>query len=214
MAVRSIPRNGRSVTGRMPVRGQKAVAFESTLERDFALVTQFRQGFVALEEQPVRIPVSAPQRSYVPDFLVTWASPKPTDLVEVKHLADLEAHRSQLAPKFAAAESYAGERGWRFVVATEREIRTPLLGNAKFLLPYRTRPVDPGHSARLLSCLAAEGPLTAGRLLDAAIPGEAQVAALPALWRLIATFRVGADLKAPLTMDTVLAVEDICHEQT
>ncbi|MBC7905926.1 MAG: TnsA endonuclease N-terminal domain-containing protein [Rhodospirillaceae bacterium] len=163
------------MTGRMPIAGQQAVTFESTLERDFALVTQFQKGFRSLEEQPVRIPIPAPGRSYIPDFLVNWADPREADLVEVKHLADLEADKDRLTIKFAAAEKFARTRGWRFIVATERDIRTPLLANAKFLLPFRNRAVDPGLCARLLDCLNGSGVMAAGQLLETAFPH--------ALWR-------------------------------
>lgn len=212
MAVRSIPMNSRSVTGRLPVNGQTAVAVESTLERDFALLVQFQRGFVAIDEQPVKIRVPAPGRGYVPDFLVTWAAPRPRDLVEVKYQAELEAKRLHFAPRFAAAERFACDNGWHFVVATEKDIRTPLLANAKFLLPFRRRVIDAGLCARLLVDAATAGPVSASRLFEACFQADAdRIAALPALWHLVATFRLGADLLVPLTMDTLLSVGESGH---
>lgn len=211
MAVRSIPMNSRSVTGRIPVTGQGAVAVESTLERDFALLAQFQRGFIAIEEQPVRIPIPEPGRGYVPDFLVTWAPPRPRELVEVKYQADLESNLDRLAPRFAAAERFACDNGWIFVVATESDIRTPQLGNAKFLLPFRRRAVDPGLCARLIAGVAVAGTISAGQLLEITFPIAARIEALPALWRLIATFQLGADLTTPLTMDSQLTIGESGH---
>lgn len=204
MPVRSIPRNHRSVTGRQPVAGQRTVCVESSLERDFALLCQLDPAFAGIEEQPVTIPVPGGRR-YTPDFLVTWREPKPTDLVEIKYQSDLAAQAEILAPKFAAAETYAHERGWRFVVATEREIRTPRLANATFLLPFRSRSLDPGLCTRLTKALARLGSSSAEELLQTAfsLPNDRGVA-LPALWRLIADFRIRANLDEELTMTTML----------
>lgn len=206
MPVRSIPRSHRSVTGRQPVAGQRTVGVESSLERDFVLLCQFAPDFIGIEEQPVLIPVAGGRR-YTPDFLVTWAAPKPPDLVEVKYQSDLAAQAEVLAPKFAAAEAYAHEHGWRFMVATDHEIRTPRLTNAAFLLPFRGRAIAPGLSARLIQALRNLGTANATELLAAAFPRpDAQITALPALWHLIAGFRISADLNAELTMDTPLTL--------
>lgn len=211
MPIRSIPRNARSVTGRLPVHGQGAVCVESTLERDFAQLVQFPREFVSLEEQPVRISVPAPGRHYVPDFLVTWSDRRP-DLVEVKYQAEIDGDNGRLTHRFSAAQRFAQERGWRFIVATERDIRTPLLSNVKFLLPFRRREVDPGQCARLLGCVREYGTMSAASLLKTAFPKpEAQVQALPALWHLIASFRIAADLQAPLTMDAGVWLGDVAH---
>ena len=206
MPVRSIPRSHRSVTGRQPVAGQRTVGVESSLERDFVLLCQFAPGFVGIEEQPVLVPVAGGRR-YTPDFLVTWAAPKPPDLVEVKYQTDLAAQAEVLAPKFAAAKVYAHERGWRFMVATDQEIRIPRLINAAFLLPFRGRAIDPGLCARLIQALRDLGTASAVELLAAAFSQpDARVTALPALWHLIANFRIFANLDTELTMDTPLTL--------
>lgn len=196
MPVRAIPRSHRNVTGRVAIEGGRAVAFESTLERDFVLMCQFTPGFLSIEEQPVAIRLPNGRR-YVPDFLVQWSGRQP-DLVEVKP----SDRMYEVEPKRSPAESFARERGWRFIVASEQDIRTPRLTNARFLLPFRRRTVDPGIAARLIATLKAEV-LSLDRVLAAAFPGqEERLRALPVLWHLVATFRIAANLDVALTMDS------------
>lgn len=207
MPVRSIPRSHRSVTGRQPVDGQRSVAVESSLERDFVLLCRFKPDFAGIEEQPVMIPVPGGRR-YTPDFLVTWREPRLPDLVEVKYQADLATQADILRPKFAAAEAYALDRGWRFRVATDKDIRTPRLANATFLLPFRFRPADPGLALRLTRVLKDLGSATPEQVLAMAFPEmDGRLQALPVLWHLIATFRVRANLDEELTMTSTLTLE-------
>lgn len=195
MPVRAIPRSHSNVTGRVATEGGRAIAFESTLERDFILLCQFAPDFQSIEEQPVAIPMPNGRR-YVPDFLVHWAG-RSADLVEVKPLRRL----GQVEPKCPFAERYARERGWRFVVASELDIRTPRLANARFLLPFRRRHADAGIAARLIGTLRAEGALSLDGLLACAFPGqEERLRALPVLWHLIATFRLACNLDLELDM--------------
>lgn len=206
MPVRSIPRSHRSVTGRQPVAGQRIVGIESSLERDFVVLCQFSPDFIGIEEQPIVVPVPGGRR-YTPDFLVNWREPRPPDLVEVKYQTDLAAQAKILAPKFAAAKAYAQDRGWRFMVMTDQEIRIPRLANAAFLLPFRGRAIDPGLCARLIQALRNLGTANGAELLAAAFPRpDAQITALPALWHLIAGFQISADLNTELTMDTPLSL--------
>ena len=209
MPVRSIPRSHRSVTGRQTVVGQRSVAVESTLERDFVLSCQFYPSFVAIEEQPVAIPMP-PRRRYIPDFLVTWQDREP-ELVEVKYQQELADKAEILAPKFAAAKDYAQTQGWTFRVVTERDIRTPWLKNANFLLPFRHRTVDPGMLTRLINCLNHQDEMSAADLIAQARPAGDAGPALPALWQLVATFKVQTDLDQPLTMSSMLRLDGECH---
>ncbi len=64
------------------------------------------------------------------------------ELIEVKYAADLDANRAHLLPTFEAAQAWAAQGGGTFRVATEREVRTPFLQNAKRLLPLRNAPID------------------------------------------------------------------------
>lgn len=201
MPVRKIPRSHRNVTGCVAIDGARSVAYESPLERDFALLTQFMPGFVGIEEQPVRIPLTA-GRHYTPDFLVTWQTPQVPDLVEVKPESKLDS----LADKRNAAERFATAQGWRFRVVTERDIRIPRLANARFLLPFRRRTPDIGYVARLFGVLeASPKALSLEKMVAIAASDEERAQLLPTLWHLVSTFRISVDLDRPLTMVSMAA---------
>lgn len=187
--------------------GRRTVAVESTLERDFALLQRFDGDIVGLEEQPVRISyrdAAGVKRSYVPDFLVTCRQGAPK-LVEVKFSNDPALVAGELEPRFAAARTYSAARGWSFHLATEADIRTPRLGNATFLLPFRQRPADSALRARIL--LAIQARPRAVEWLVATVSTDtgcdrAQV--LSSLWGMVARFELAADLDRPLTMQSHL----------
>lgn len=215
MPVRSIPRNYRSLTGKVNnARNQVAVAFESTLERDFYLILDFDSTVAAFEEQPVCIGYEYPtgtRRTYTPDVLVYYradpavASIPPPMLCEVKYREDLRTHWAEYKPKFKAARRYAQQQRWVFRLITEREIRTPYLKNVKFLREYRRRGVDSGDRCRLLAALAEQGETDANALLAKLSPTrDAYARLLPVLWHLVAVGQISANLAEPLTMRTAL----------
>ena len=210
MPVRAIPISHRSVTGRLASRpGQPALAFESTLERDFALLQLFDLTVETIEEQPVRIEYMGSDgltARYTPDFLVVYkGGARAPRLVEVKYQAELDEKAAQYAARFEAARRYGADRGWGFEVATETTIRTPRLENARFLLPYRRQSADPGRCHRLLEQLTTADAISIGDLLRAAFATIAdQQTGLPCLWHLVATGRIVTDLDRPLTMTSLL----------
>lgn len=188
--------------------GRAAVAVESTLERDFVLLQRFDPNVAGIEEQPVRIEYRVGQgakRHYVPDFLVTYRDGgRLPQLVEIKYSTDPHLLAGSLEERFAAARAYATERGWVFALVTEKEIRTPRLENATFLLPFRDRPPDPAFRDRMLE-VTSRTPVTVQGLADL-VAGDAgdRARVLPSLWALVARFEITADLDQPITMRTVL----------
>lgn len=189
--------------------GRRAVAVESTLERDFALLQRFDPEVAHVEEQPVRIEyrdIGGASRRYVPDFLVRFTSPdRIPKLVEVKYSTDPALVAGRLEERFAAARGYASQCGWAFTVATEVDIRTPRLANVTFLLPYLRRAPIAAARAHLLIALGAE-PAPIGALADkvADAMGCDRVQVLPTLWGMVARREVRADLDLPLTMNSHL----------
>ncbi len=152
MPVRRIPMGRRSLTGahNWDLRAL-GVSFESSLERDFVTLMLFEPSVTSIEEQPVRIHFRSNNKAhdYVPDFLVQFRD-QPTRLVEVKYAEELGQKAAEFAPKFEAAANYADERGWRFEIWSDDEIRTPRLANAMFLLPFNRQEPEPGLAARLV----------------------------------------------------------------
>ncbi len=218
MPVRKIPRNGRSLTGRVsPYNGGPSIGHESFLEHDFALLHLFDPDVIQVEEQPLTLCFRGPGRGqgtrlcrYTPDFLVRYrpGSARPTLLVEVKYQDQIRKQADIILPKIRAGQLYAKVHGWRFRVYTERHIRgcRNRLFNVKFLLPYRRWSRDAEMSSLLLERLAALAPISAEKLLAACGNPGTQVRArqIACLWRLLATHEVTADLDQPLTLATTL----------
>lgn len=209
MPVRRIPRSYHNVTGRKAgALGSRAIAVESTLERDFVTLALFDPAVLSIEEQPLTIPLPPPARRYTPDFLVRYRDGT-ADLVEVKREQELNERAAELETKFVAARTYAHSRGWRFRVVTEREIRVPRLENARFLFPFRRRRINPGLLARLIIAAERAGIQRLGELLHRAFPDQGEHPhALPALWHLLATFRLAVDMDQVLSMDSSVALAE------
>lgn len=213
MPIRTIPKNYRNVTG--IVASTKAVGpaqFESTLERDFLTLLEFTPEVRHFEVQPVTLTWhdGERERRYTPDALVFFkrqGGTEPTpQLYEVKYRSDLHALWPELRPRLKAGLRFARAQGWRFKLATEVEIRTPYLQNARFLLPFvRRGPPPTGNMDLLDRTLVALGDADAETLLQSACRDEWNRARLlPALWYLVGTGQFGADLQSPLTMTSRL----------
>jgi hypothetical protein len=213
MPVRSIPKNARSLTGKiLDSRRHTAVAFESALERDLYILLDFDPSVAHFEEQPVTIAYQDPvgvHRTYTPDVLVHYIPELrgPGDhrsvLYEIKYRDDLRTHWHAYRAKFKAARRYARSQGWVFRLITEREIRTPYLKNATFLRQYRFRGCDSRECQRILASLAGRGETEPETLLAWLSPnGGERARLLPVLWHLVAIRQVGADLTVPLTMNS------------
>lgn len=210
---RPIKPNRRSVTGRFPV-SDASVPFESALERDFLVVLAFEDQVAEVLSQPVRIDFldgAGNPRHYTPDYRVRYSDPSVIPaLVEVKYRADLKADWANLKPRFKAAIRYARQRGMKFRIQTEVEIRGRAdVASLRFLLPYRRQAEMPDIERALLSCLARLRAATVDDLLTAAVPAQARLAAQAALWRLVAIRRIHADLTRPINMASLVTTAEI-----
>lgn len=209
MAIRKIGINCRSMTGR---EGYSSQQFESALERDLLDLLAFDLNVERCESQPIRLHYDGDdgeERSYTPDILIRYrrdispAKGMPHILAEVKYREEYRERYHELKRRFRAARQYAAERGWRFCVFTEREIRTPYLDNARLLRPYRDHAPDPFRERILLERFASLGETTPNELLDIFDTVE-RARCLAVLWKLISEFRIQVDLTAKITMRTKL----------
>lgn len=213
MPVRKIPKNYLGVTGSFASRknGQMG-GFESLLEKDYMLLLDFDESVESFEEQPVTIPVPGVAKGYTPDVLVHYRADPVTGeirkslLTEIKHTDDLQKNAEKYAPKFAAAEQYAIERGWEFSITTQTQIRTPRLGNLKFLREYRN--IQPSEQDCLKVIRLAtkfKGITTPQKLLTRlGATDEEQLYWLPIIWSLVISGRLVADLSSPFDDDVTL----------
>lgn len=203
--VRRIGVQSRSVTGTMP-NGNR---YESTLERDFMLLMQFDPAVDVYTPQPLTMTYrddDGQSRRYTPDGLIEWRVDRPVHdprpvLVEIKYREDFIGKWREWRARARAAKVFAAEKGWLFMIFTEREIRTPALENATFLLPYLRRKSAPEIEQWLLDRLT-ELVETTPRALVAGLYRDKwnQATLIPVLWRLLADRRIGFDIAQPLNM--------------
>ncbi len=202
--VRKIKANARSITGTVPRLGD----FESSLERDFMELIRFENNVESFTAQPLTISFeddAGVEREYTPDGLIEYKvdkdAAKSIILYEIKYRADLREFRKELFPKFRAARAFCQEKGWRFKLLTERQIRTNYLENVRFLYPFKQRVPDSGEANRMLEVLLDLGEVDPDWLLCAAGKSKQRVAELiPVLWYLIANDYIHCDLSEKLTM--------------
>jgi hypothetical protein len=187
--------------------------YESTLERDFMLLMQFDPAVDIYTPQPLTIDyldTAGSARRYTPDGLIEWRSDRPVHdprpiLVEIKYREAFKGEWRAWRERARVARNYAGEQGWLFHVYTEREIRTPALENARFLLPYLRRASVPETEHWLLEQLTELAESTPRELVSSSYRDKwNQAALLPVLWRLLAERSIGFDLTKPLTMQSAI----------
>jgi TnsA endonuclease N terminal len=209
MSVRQVQKSYSNVTGIIAARRAKDDAgFGSSLEKDFFTLQDFDPTVEEFEVQPVVIPWIGPKgerRTYTPDCLAHPVDNKklPT-LFEVKYRKKFWKEWPKMRPKYRAAIHYAVTTNRKFRIVTEKEIRTRYLVNARFLLPIVRRTAESLEKTEmLLSSIAQQQQTTPNRLLSAITSNPIEQALfMPTLWRLIGTFRIGANLWQPLTMES------------
>ena len=226
MPVRKIPKNYRFLTG--VSSGSKGIgksSFESPLERDLLILLEFDPDVLEYEVQPTRIPrmdFKGKPRFFTPDVRIVYRPEAASSwrgktlIVEVKCLQDLKDGKNNILNKMRAGISWCRKHGAIFKVFTETHIRTPLLQNARFLLPYRRNIPENKEMRCLLDGLCLSGGSSANVLIETVSSDkEERLRFLSILWHLVSTGHVWADLSRPLTQETPLwipAVQEGKHE--
>lgn len=206
--VRIIGPNRRSLTG-LVVSNGASQAFESSLERDFLVLLDFNRQVESFHAQPVtiRYRYCGRNRRYTPDVYVTYFDGQTPTLYEVKYRDDLRRDWSKLRPGFKAAIRFAKREGAKFRIITEKEIRTPLLSNIKFLRHCMKQSAQESVEEQVVRTLATLGESTPGEVIKAAFRDDRhRLHALSSLWRMVATGRIEADLEGPISMQTPIWV--------
>lgn len=204
--VRAITKNHRAVTGTLAsTKGPAGAQYESALERDFFLQLDFDPSVARFVPQPVLIPwVNGRGRKlqYPPDVLVHYSDGRRPALFEVKYVAETQEKADELRIKFRAARAFAREQGWAFTLVTERTVRAPSLKNIQFLRPYAARVFAEDQTGPLLTALGHE--VSTPESLLSTFPEAERPHLIPALWHLVATHRIEADLSLPFTMKSAI----------
>ncbi|SEQ56244.1 TnsA endonuclease C terminal [Pseudomonas sp. NFACC02] len=205
--VRSIKPTRRSVSGVFPFRDEGGIRYESLLERDFLLRTEFSKDVLAIIPQPVSLPfvTKGRQYSYTPDFLVYYRLgdrhpddyPKPM-LVEVKPEAEWRQHWQNWLPKWKAAWRYAKDQGWSFHIHDESRIRDTAWQNISFLERYERMTFAVEESDWIINTVREMGVAPVHYLLAKHSCAHYRGQGISHLWHLIATRRLVCDIRLPL----------------
>ncbi|MDR1853639.1 MAG: TnsA endonuclease N-terminal domain-containing protein [Azoarcus sp.] len=212
--VRKIRPTRRSVSGWYMFRGESAIAFESTLERDFLIRTEFSLSVLDIIPQPVEIPFNGRNGQlyhYTPDFLVYYKLgnhpyndyPRPV-LVEVKPEAEWKKHWREWQTKWKAARRYAREKGWVFHILDESRIRDQALENIRFLEPYKRQSFPVEESKAVLDSVMEMGCVTLDYLLARHFMGTYRAEGISHIWHLLATRQLDCDISRPFNEFTEL----------
>ncbi|MEO8761351.1 MAG: TnsA endonuclease N-terminal domain-containing protein [Bacteroidia bacterium] len=196
------------------VKNETSNDFESALERDYFSLLEFDSNVETYIEQPVEIKYEfeGKTRHYTPDVLIYYSENRGGEivrcplLVEVKYRDNIRKKWKEYKPKFRAGISYALEKGWKFKIITEREIRTSYLENVKFLLSYKSNEyIDFNDKQLLMKWMTKLGKTNPAELtMAAAWDKNKQAELLYCLWHLVSTMNIGCDLHKPLNMKSEL----------
>ena len=212
--VRQIRPTRRSVSGVYSFRQQSPIPFESTLERDFIMRSEFFNHVSEIIPQPIEIPFrnsNGREFTYTPDFLVYHRLgdrhyedyPVPL-LVEVKPETQWRANYRKWFPKWKAARRLAIERGWRFTIHDETRIRDRALENIRFLQRYKRQRFSEADNAMLMQSLFDMGTANVDYLIARHYQGEDRAIGITHLWHLLATRQIDCDINRKLSGSTEL----------
>lgn len=201
---RKIKPTRRSVSGVYAFRDQSSVAYESTLERDFLIRTEFSLSVLDVVPQPVEIPFVAENGrsyTYTPDFLVYYRLgdrtydnyPKPV-LVEVKPETEWRQYWRKWLPKWKAAWRYARSQGWEFHIRDESRIRDEAFDNIRFLERYKRMSFHVEESQHVLETVRQAGCVTVDYLLARHFMGIYRAEGIAHIRHLIATRQLDCDI--------------------
>lgn len=202
----------RNVSGVHSFRRIKGIPFESSLEHDFLIRTEFDPGVTDIIAQPAQIPFRTPTNraaTYTPAFLVVYRPADPAHpahrgphLVEVTPEREWRRNRRQWRSKWRAAVRHANGRGWTFRIHDESRIRDRVLENVRGLRRYKRRSVDESVTRRILDRLDEAGRLPVRQLLNEQPSADVPALGLADLWHLVASRRLDCDVSRPLDVDT------------
>jgi hypothetical protein len=210
-----------SVSGRFSFRGEKTIAFESTLERDLLTSLEFDESVLNVIEQPVTIEYensNGRSVSYTPDFLVhyktistEYAVKEPLSrLIEIKPNFILKKNWHDLKPKFKVAVAYAKQQGYIFNIYDESRLHSVCFNNIKFLNKYKRYNCSNDENSRILNQISLIGHTPIDHLLLYLSPTkDMQAITLAHIWYLLSAREIGCNMQEPLNNKTIVWLNNV-----
>lgn len=211
---RKIRPTRRSTSGVYPFRGETSIPYESTLERDFIIRTEFFRSVLDVVPQPVQIPFKGRNGQsyiYTPDFLVRF---RPREngthqeekalLIEVKPETEWRQHWRDWAPKWETARRYAINRGWIFRIADESRIRDQALTNINYLARYKRMSFPEERSIAMIDHVRSCQTTTVADLAASYCEPGQRSEGVAHIWHLVAMRDLECQVETPLTERTAI----------
>lgn len=206
---RKIGTSNLSLTGAIhSIKQNTLVQFESSLERDFISILEFDNKVSKYYEQPITIKYfdNNIKRTYTPDFWVEY-SDGIREVIEIKYLKDINSANEKTKIKHQEAYNFCYKNNLTFKILTEKEIRTPYLKNAKFLLYYKSKSniLNRNHLRSILDKIKELKTATVSEVIESLTTDKyAQAEHLFTLWYLLSVNLVKFDIRKELSMTSVL----------
>lgn len=189
-----------SLSGLLPSKkNEEYVWFESSLERDFAILLEANKKVSHYVEQPLTLEYYNEGKilHYTPDFLVYFIEDDQSPwLCEIKYRTELREKFYKYKSKFRAAYEYCQKEGYEFKIFSDLDIRTPYLENINFLDRYCLNGLDNSCYDLVLRTLSELGNCTPKEIMltvqDA--PYNMKGRCLYALWYGVKIGDIGCDL--------------------
>lgn len=201
--VRKIKPTRISVSGRVICKG-KAVAYESTLERDFLIVQNYHPDIKNIVAQPVTIKFNKNGREYpyTPDFFVEYHefANRKNMIIEVKPEALWRENWRDWSDKWKAMQRYCRQNNMVFHVYDENRIRTIALDNINIIKALKNTAIDEADIKAVTEQVELMGITTIDYLLTRFYTGELlRKHGLRVIYHLLATQQLYFNLFEELT---------------
>lgn len=207
-----------SMASLIPLRTPSGPQYtESELETDLVQQLVFSGRVSDLITQPIIFySRGGKELRYTPDVLVELRPDRSADwryyLLEAKPVEHLEGFRAEAGEKIRVATMWCEQNLAAFRILTEKQIRTPYLGNSKLLGRYLGMQPEAAHLEAIMAVLAS-GPVTVSQTISQVhAVGIEEPDARLAIERSVANRLVTCDLARPFDDSSILALNDNRHE--
>lgn len=205
-----------SISGNYSFRSEKTIWFESSLERDFLIRSEYDSEILDIVGQPIQIPYTTTLGNsslYTPDFLVQYFDADKHGksinsaplLVEIKPTKKIIKDWKILKPKFLAAQKFAKLQGWRFKIYNESRLYDSYWENITVLKKFKKSLIEADIESAILSKINTVPCITLEQLeyyMKETLKTNIEYRNL--IISLIAKRKINSDLRLPLNPKTLL----------
>lgn len=190
-------------------KNNRAICFESLLERDYLHLIEFDSDVIEYYEQPITVEylISDKKYHYTPDFKVVRKNK--IQLVEVKPYIKLQKMLSddRKKQKFITAYYYCINKGWEFKIITDNDLRFGnLLKNIKHLFMYSTINIKATDKLKIKNYIVLNEKASISFILSNLATQEEKAKYRAYILNLIYNHTLATDMSVPITDESILTI--------